>query len=131
MPFGSTVQKLFELRSANMAITTDQVFTRLFSGTNYVITDIVGIRVTGAFGVACLGGIYNAVDKPAGGIFVAAAQSWVNMTGAGKIVRPALAALIALATATDVQTLTPYFSLSTGNTGALTARISIYGLPLD
>lgn len=122
----STQQLLFVLRSADMTLTTDQAFTKVFSGTNYQITSVSALRKTGAFGVACAGGIYTSAAK-GGSALVAAVQSWAGLTGAGKIVSAALAALIA----TDVQTATPILSLTTGNTGALTADIFIYGVILD
>ena len=119
-------QLLFVLRGADLAVTTDQQFTRVFSGTNYVVTDVIAARKTGAFGVACLGGVYTAASK-AGDALVAAAQSWAALTGAAKAVVATLAAIAGTAT----QSATPYFSLSTGNTGALTADIFIYGVCVD
>lgn len=119
-------QLLFVLRGANLAVTTDQVFTKLFGGTNYRITNVTAVRKSGAFGTAALGGIYTAASK-GGTPLVAATQTFAGLTGAGKIQDCTLAAVIA----TDVQTATPILSLTTGNTGALTADIFIYGVPLD
>lgn len=120
-------QKLYILETANMAVDTDQPFTKVFSGTTYVITKIVGVRVSGAFNTACAGGIYNGTGKPAGGVLVAAAQSWANLTGAGKMVDCTLAAL----NGTDFQAATPYLSLTTANGAALVAKIHIFGFCLD
>lgn len=119
-----TMQRLFEGFGLNMQLTTDQALTKLFTGTNYIITDIVAVRASGAFSTACAGGIYNATSKPAGGILVAAAQSWANLTGTGKIVIPTLAALVG----TDIQNASIiYVSLTTGNAAALTADFYVNG----
>lgn len=120
-------QLLFVLNSADLTLTTDQALTKVFSGTNYKVTQVVANRLTGAFGVACAGGLYTATAK-GGSALVAAGQSWANMTGAGKIVDATLAAVVG----TDVQTATPlYLSLTTGNTGALTAKVFVFGVVLD
>lgn len=125
---------LFSLVAANMAITTDQIFTKLFQGTNWQANGFVCRRISGAFNTACLGGIYNAISKPAGGILVAAAVSYANLTGAGKIVRIDAyynAASFAALNGTDLQTAIPYLSLTTANGAALTADWYIYGQVLD
>jgi len=36
-------QTLFILRSADMTITTDQTFTKVFPGTKYVVYNVVGV----------------------------------------------------------------------------------------
>ncbi len=68
-------------------------------------------------------------DNPAiGTALVAAAQSWLNLTGTGKIVQAALDAV----NTTDYQTATTlYFALTTGSTAAATADIFVYGTVLD
>ena len=118
-------QNLFVLRGANMTLTTDQAFTKLFTGTNYVVTNVVAVTKTGAFGVACAGGVYTAASK-AGDAIVAAAQVWTGLTGAG---------LAVVATAANIiqkqETATPFLSLTTGNTGALTADLFIQGVVTD
>jgi len=120
-------QLLFVIRAANFAITTDQAFTKAFSGTNWMATKIVAVRKTGAYGVACLGGVYTATSK-GGNAVVAAAQSWVGLSGAGKIADATLAAVVG----TDAQSsVNLYLSLSTGNTGALTADVFVYGIVID
>ncbi len=116
-------QRLFSLSGANMTLTTDQQFTKLFTGTLWIPTQIVAVRATGAFGSACAGGIYPAASK-AGTALVAAGQSWAALTGANTSV------LATLATQA-VQTAAPYLSLTTGNTGALTANLYIYGIIVD
>lgn len=115
-------QKLFSISAADMELTTDQQFTKLFTGTLWIPTQIVAVRASGAFGSACAGGIYTAASK-AGTAIVAAGQSWAALTGANTTV------LATLATQAG-QTATPYLSLTTGNTGALTATIYIYGVIL-
>ena len=126
IPSSNQQQALFVLRAADMTLTTDQIFTKLFTGTNYKITDISAVRKSGAFGVTCAGGIYTAASK-GGSALVAAAQSWAGLSGANKIAVATLAALVA----TDIQSATPILSLTTGNTGALTADIFVYGIILD
>lgn len=119
-------QSLFVLRNANMTLTTDQTFTKLFPGSKYIITGIFGKLVSGAFGVACLGGIYDTAAK-GGNALIAATQTWATLTGVGTAQTGTLAA-IAL---TIVSTATPILSLSTGNTGALSADIFIFGVCVD
>lgn len=117
-------QKLFSISAANMAVTTDQAFTKLFTGTLWIPTQIIAVRVAGAFGVACAGGIYPAASK-AGTAIVANSQSYAALTGANTSV------LATLATQAVQTTVLPYLSLTTGNTGALTANIYIYGVIVD
>ena len=99
MAASNVQQVLFVLRSADLTLTSDQIFTKLFGGSNYIITGIFANRKTGAFGVACLGGIYNAASK-GGTAIVAAAQSWALLTGAATSVAAVVATQI-------VQTATP------------------------
>lgn len=125
-PGGMNQQLLFVLRNADMTLTTDQQFRKIFSGTSWKPTMILGKRVSGAYGVACLGGVYTAASK-GGNAVVAAGQSWANLTGSNKLVNASLAAVAD----TDLNAGTPYLSLSTGNTGALVSDIFIYGVCLD
>lgn len=118
-------QLLFVIRSANMQITTDQAFTKVFSGTKYRIQDIVAVRKTGAASVACLGGIYDAASK-GGNAVVAAAQSWVTLATAINVV-PSLAAVVA----TTVLNPSLYMSLTTGSTAACTADVFVFGYIVD
>lgn len=122
-----TPQLLFTLAGANMQSTSDQAFTKVFSGTTYVITHIVARRASGGTSVACAGGIYTAASK-GGSALVSAVQSWVSLTGAGKMLLATLDALLG----TDTQSATPlYLSLTTGSTAAATADFFIYGFVLD
>lgn len=116
---------LFVLRSANMQSTADQQFTKLLSGTNYRITDIVATRKTGAASVACAGGIYDSASK-GGNAIVGVAQSWVTLAS-GIIVAPTLAAIVGTALLSGI----PYLSLTTGSTAACTADIFIVGYCID
>lgn len=118
-------QLLFVLRSANMQLTTDQQFTKVFAGTNYVTTNVVAARKTGAASVACLGGVYTAASK-GGDALVAATQAWVTLA-AGITVNASLAAIAG----TAIESATPYLALTTGSTAACTADVFIYGFCID
>lgn len=120
------MQLLFIIRAADMHITTDQQFTKVFSGTLYKPTHIFGKRVSGGASVACLGGVYTAASK-GGDALVASTQSWINLTADKKIVNASLAALVD----TDLHTETPYLALSTGSTAACGADIYIFGVVMD
>lgn len=115
--------KLFELRGANLNITTDQAFTKVGTFTNYKVTSIVGRGLTGNALIAA-GGIYPAAAK-AGTALVAAGQLWAALSALGKIIDLTLAAL------TDAQTATPILSLTTAAGGAATADVFVYGVVLD
>lgn len=125
-PILSAQQALFVLRSANMTLTTDQVFVKLFPGSKYIITGVYAKLISGAFGVSCLGGIYDTASK-GGNALVAATQTWATLTGVGTAQTATLAS-IAL---TVVSTATPILSLTTGNTGALSCDLFIFGVCVD
>lgn len=118
-------QLLFTLRSANMQLTTDQQFTKQFTGTNYAVTNVLAVRKTGAASVACAGGVYTAASK-AGDALVGVAQSWVTLAS-GVMVSATLAALVL----TTIESATPYLSLTTGSTAACTADVFIFGVCID
>lgn len=122
----SIQQLLFVIRSANMTLTTDQAFVKQFGGSKYVITAVIGKLISGAFGTACLGGIYDQSGK-AGNALVAATQTWATLTGANT---GQVATLAAIAT-TAISTATPFLALTTGNTGALVADVFIFGVCVD
>lgn len=110
----------------DFTLDTDQALTMIGAPTLWIPTNIMARRVTGAFGVACAGGVYTAATK-GGNAIVAAAQTYAGLSGAGKIQTCTVAAIAA----TDVQTSTTLFlSLSTGNTGALTADVYVFGMTL-
>ena len=123
---GSCERKLFSITGADMQSTADQALTKAGTFTTYVITKIIARRASGGATVACAGGIYTAATK-GGSALVAAAQSWINLSGAGKIVDATLEAVVG----TDEQTATPILSLTTGSTAAVTADISVYGYALN
>jgi len=108
---------------ADMTLTTDQALTMLVVPAKYVIRRIVAERASGAYGTACLGGIYTAASK-GGSAIVAATQSYVLLSGANTAVDMTLAALAAATIITSAQL---YLALSTGNTGAFTANIYVWG----
>lgn len=117
-------QLLFKLTAANMQLTSDQAFTKIYTGTNFAISSIIARQRSGGASVVCAGGIYDGAGKT-GNIFVAAAQSWVTLA-AGIIVNATLgAALTALGSAT------PNLSLTTGSTAACMADFYIYGNDLS
>lgn len=125
-PVSSVVPNtLFVLRNADMTLTTDQAFTKIGTFTNYVVTGVIANRKTGALGVACAGGIYSAAAK-GGDAILAAAQSWAGLTGALTAVIATVANLIG-----KPETATPILSLTTGNTGALTADLFVTGSIVD
>lgn len=118
-------QVLFVKRAADFAITTDQAFTKQFSGTNYRVTDIIAVRKSGGASVACLGGIYDAATK-GGNALVAVGQNWVTLAANVNVV-PTLAAIVS----TALLSATPILSLSTGSTAACTADLFIFGYCVD
>jgi hypothetical protein len=120
----SAMQKLFVLNSANLTLTTDQTMTQVFAGTFYVVQVIGVVWASGAFGTACAGGIYTATAK-GGTAIVAAGQSYAALTGSGTAVNDVIAA------AGPFNATPIYFSLTTGNTGALTANVSVWGCVLQ
>lgn len=125
-PGQGPIQPLFILRGANMQLTTDQSFVKQAGFTNYVMAMVIAIQKTGGTSVACVGGIYTAAAK-GGTPLIGAAQSWVVLTGSGKIVQATLAAVIA----TDAQSAVPILSLTTGSTAAATADLFVYGYVVD
>ena len=117
---------LFILRGADMTLTTDQRFRKNGQFTNYSVNRVVALLKSGAFNTACAGGIYAAASK-GGSALVASGQSWANLTAAGKMVDATVAAV----NGTDAQSATPYLSLTTGNSAALTADLFLFGDVLD
>jgi hypothetical protein len=124
IPVANVSQRLFVLRGANMAITTDQPFTQLFQGVKWDPQTIVANWISGAFNTACAGGIYMGASKT-GTVVSPAGTSYAGLTGANTQVNAAIAAF------STTFTTTPILSLTTGNTGALTCDIFIYGFCLD
>lgn len=119
-----TASPLFVIRAANMQAITDQAMTKIGTFTNWFPTKIIGMRVSGGASVVCAGGIYTGAAKT-GTAIVAAAQSWITLTGSLGTTEATIAALAAALTAT------PILSLTTGSTAAVTADILIFGIVLD
>jgi len=120
-------QILFVIRGADLTSTADQAFTKLFTGTNWFVSRVITVRKTWAFGITCAGGIYTGASK-SGNAIVGALQSYAGLSGAGKLADLTLAAILG----TDVQTSSNlYLSLTSGNTGALTADIFVLGFCTD
>lgn len=118
-------QLLYKLTAANLQLTTDQAFTKIFSGTSYAVTNIYARQRSGGASVICAGGIYDTAAK-GGNAIIAAAQSWVTLAS-GIIVSGTLAAL----TGTTLLSNTPILSLTTGSTAACTADFYILGVDLS
>ena len=112
---------LFQIQGANFQLTTDQQLTRMYAGANYAVTAILARQRSGAASVTCAGGIYDAASK-GGNAIVAAGQNWVTLAS-GVMVTAAVASL----GATTVLANTPYLSLTTGSTAAITADVYVYG----
>ena len=118
-------QLLFQLSGANMQLTTDQSFTRVYSGTSYFVTSIVARQRTGGATIACAGGIYDTAAK-GGNAVVAVGQSWVTLAS-GVIVNATIAAVGGTALLANTLIL----SLTTGSTAACTADLYVYGFDLS
>ncbi len=118
-------QMLFSLLGVDMTTTTDHAFTKIFSGTNYMVTHVVATRVSGAASVTCVGGIYTAASK-GGDALVAATQSYVTLAS-GIIVNAVLAAIAGTAS----HSATPILTLTTGSTAACSANVYIFGVCID
>lgn len=120
----ATSGAIAKITGANMTLTTDQLFTWLIPTPSlYIPRRILATRASGAFGVACAGGLYTGAGKTGVNV-VLAVQSWAALTGANTYVD---ASIIALATTNILISPTLYLALTTGNTGALTADIYLWG----
>lgn len=124
IPVINGVQLLFVLRNANFAISTDQQFTRVFSGNTWDPFFITANQTSGAFSGTCAGGIFTLPSK-GGSAIVAVGQSWAAMTGAFTHVNATIQA------ATTTFTTTPYLSLTTPNGAPLTGDVFIFGVCYD
>lgn len=116
-------QLLFEIIGADMNVTTDQIAKTI--GTRvppqYVLTSIRVDNASISLDTA-VGGFYNAISKPAGGILVLANVAYSGLTGPTLGLNPALTAL-----GLGVQTTAPVFSLTTTQGATATADIRFYG----
>lgn len=120
-------QRLFVGRGLNLQSTADQPLSKVFDGTRFIVREILMCGRTGGASVACDGGIYTGASKT-GSVMVAAGQSWLGVSAAGKLAQATLAALLA----TDEQSAgLLYFSLTTGSTAAATADLFVFGVITD
>lgn len=118
-------QCLFKLISADMNVTTDQTFTIKGNSApiSYVISRIRVVNASTSLTTAA-GGIYTAASK-AGNAIVAAAQAYSTLTGATIGLDLTVAAV-----GNGLQTVTPILSLTTGQGGAATCDMYIFGFIL-
>ncbi len=119
VPASRAVQLLWELRNANMQSTSDQAFTKVFTGTNWAAASIQSKLVSGTVTVLTAGGIYTAASK-AGNALVSAAQLWTTI--------PLLATLALPTQQTSGQL---YLSLTVGSLSASVADLFVFGYVLD
>lgn len=125
LPPNYGLQLLFVLRAANMQLTTDQQFTKVFSGTTWDPYQISCNWASGAFNTACAGGVFTGAGKT-GSAIVAVGQSYAVLTGAGTQLHvPVQASNVVFSGAP------PFLSLATGNSAVLTANWYIYGFCYD
>lgn len=119
----SSQQLLYKGSALNFQLTTDQPLTKVYAGTNYVITGVYARQRSGAASVACVGGIYDAASK-GGNAWVAAAQSWVTL--ASGVIVPAV-----IAVTTSLGAASLILSLTTGSTAACTADVYVFGVDMS
>ena len=121
----STLQQLLFIgRNLNFQLATDQSLSKVFTGTNYLITNIVVKQKSGAASGLTAGGLYDGVSKT-GNIIVLASQVWSTLA-AGLLVQPPLVALSAQLTASTL-----FISLTTGSTTASIADVFVFGSIID
>lgn len=118
------IQLLFMLRGANLQLTSDQQFAKMFNGLTWDPYFIVANWISGAYSTSCLGGIFTGAGKT-GSAIVSTGQSYSGLTGAFTHTNCTIQA------STTTFTAIPYLSLSTGNTGGLIADFFIYGACYD
>lgn len=122
-------QLLFKKIGANMNVTTDQTLDFLggqLLGLRYVIESIRVLNASTSLTTAA-GGVYNATSKPAGGIIVAAAQAYSALTASTLALDLTLSAFGKAV----IEGAAPVFSLTTGQGGAATADILVFGRVLN
>lgn len=117
-------QLMFVLRNANMRLTTDQPFTRVFGGNSWDPFFITAVWKSGAFNSACAGGIFTLPSK-GGNAIVAVGQSYAGLTGADTHVNCTIQA------STTTFYNTPILNLTTGNSADLFADFYIFGVSYD
>lgn len=111
---------LWILRGANMNVTTDQAFTPIGYFTSWMPTQIISTNASTSLTTAA-GGIYDTASK-GGTAIVAAGQVYSSQTTAAKNNALTL-------NNTDTRALpNVYLSLTTGQGGAATSDLYIYGI---
>lgn len=121
----SVQQLLFVGRALDFQSTADQALTKVFGGTNAIVTQVVAVRKSGGASIACAGGIYTAAAK-GGSALVSAAQSWVTLAANVNV-----SATLAAIAGTTVAGSALYLSLTTGSTAAVTADVFVFGVIVD
>lgn len=113
---------LWSLAGANMNTTADQALAQTFAFTNHIIDRILVLNASLSLTLAA-GGFYTAASK-GGTAIVAAGQVYTALTAATKILPCTIAN-------TDLRTnTTMFFALTTGQGGAATADIYVFGYAL-
>lgn len=123
-PIIAGMQLLYLLRGANLQLTTDQIFSKVFTGVTWDPQLAVANWTSGAYNTSCLGGIFSLPNK-GGSAIVATSQSYSALTG------PNTHSNLTVQATTTTFSAAPYFNLSTANAAALTADIFLFGFCLD
>lgn len=115
------------LLSADMNVTTDQIFTSNMQGAwpnSFVVRRIIACNASGSLTTA-VGGIYTGAGKT-GDALVANTQAYSGLTNSAKIAVLTLAAVAS--TDAIIQTVPQiYLSLTTAQGAAMTCDIYIFG----
>lgn len=118
-------QVLWRIVGANMNSTADQAFVKLFTFTNYLVSNIQVVNASGNLGIAA-GGVYDTASK-GGTALVAAGQLYAALTGATLGLNLTLAAYgLGLRTGANL-----FLSLTTAVGSPATADVYVVGVPLS
>lgn len=120
-----TVRLIGGMIGANFNTTADQAIPILPQVTKFRISEIDVTNCSTSLSLAA-GGFYTAASK-GGTAVVAAAQVYSGLTGSGLVLNPTISALGGT-TAWTVGTI--YLALTTGQGGAATCNVAIYGVDL-
>lgn len=110
-----TVRIGFRITSANFNSTADQQFTKLGTFTSWLPLRL-HVANSSASAASAVGGVYTAASK-AGTEIIPAATAWTSIAGANQ----GQAAAHPGGAGANVQTVTPYLSLTTPHGTAVTA----------
>lgn len=122
-PLIGTQQVLWSMIGANMNITTDQAFLKLFSFNNHTIEYFLATNASASL-TAAIGGIYTSTAK-GGSALVAAVQVFSALTNNLALLKPTLA-ISALRTNPAM-----YLSLTVPQGSAATCDLYAIGVPLS